>query len=197
VKHLLHDRGGRQAEFGSMACQRVSESTLARLVLRKISEQIDRARHLVNLAPPNKLDWRPVGDSMALGEVLGHLLECLAGFCATLYPLYPDDLAHFARLRGLTVNHRCSPDEALRRIDEYETCIEQGFALLSDADLTRTVPTLFSPQGEPVLSILLDNLEHLINHKYQLFLFLKMLGGNVTTPDLYVFRPEGQGEKEG
>jgi hypothetical protein len=50
------------------------------------------------------------------------------------------------------------------------------------------VPTLFVPEGEALFTILLGNLEHLINHKYQLFVYLKMLGVRVTTPDLYRLR---------
>jgi len=35
------------------------------------------------------------------------------------------------------------------------------------------------------MTILLGNLEHFINHKYQLFFYLKLLGVRVTTRDLY------------
>jgi hypothetical protein len=39
-----------------------------------------------------------------------------------------------------------------------------------------------------VATLLLGNLEHLINHKHQLFLYLKLMGVPVGTPDLYQFR---------
>jgi hypothetical protein len=35
---------------------------------------------------------------------------------------------------------------------------------------------VFVPQGEPLLTLLLGNLEHFINHKYQLFSYLKGKG---------------------
>jgi hypothetical protein len=50
------------------------------------------------------------------------------------------------------------------------------------------VPTVFVPGGEALMTILLGNLEHLINHKYQLFFYLKMLGVPVGTGDLYRLR---------
>ncbi len=39
-----------------------------------------------------------------------------------------------------------------------------------------------------LLTLLLGNLEHLINHKHQLFVYLKMMGMNVKTSDLYCSR---------
>jgi hypothetical protein len=38
------------------------------------------------------------------------------------------------------------------------------------------------------MTLLLGNLEHLVNHKYQLFFYLKMLGVPLGTPDLYRLR---------
>ena len=161
-------------------------NTHTRLFLLKLEEQVDRAEHLLALIPENKLDWQPLPNSLRVCEVLGHLLECLAGFCATLYALNPDSLAHFARLRDLPVNHCCGVEEARERISDYATSIREGFALLSNDDLVRRVPTVFVPEGEAVITILLGNLEHFINHKYQLFFYLKLLGVMVGTNDLYL-----------
>ena len=161
---------------------------LASLFLMKLEEQIDRAQHLVALIPPDKLEWTPQADAFRVCDLLGHLLECLAGFCATLYAVNPDRLSHFARLRELPVNHSCGAEEADARIRNYTSHIKEGFELLDDGDLARDVPTVFVPGGEAVLTVLLGNLEHLINHKYQLFFYLKMLGVDVTTSDLYRVR---------
>ena len=161
---------------------------VANLFLSKLEEQIERAEHLITLIPPDKLEWRPAPDSFRLCEVLGHLLECLAGFCATLYAANPERLAHFGRLRELTVNHCCGSEEARARIRDYLGHIRKGFALLGDADLGRRLPTVFVPEGEAVMTIQLGNLEHFINHKYQLFFYLKLLGVGVTTRDLYSLR---------
>ena len=158
------------------------------MLLAKLKEQAERARHLISLVPPDKIEWRPLPESLRLCEVLGHLLECLAGFCAALYRLHGERLEHFAQLREMTVNHCCPAEEARERISLYMTHIEEGFELLSDEDLKRRVPTVFVPEGEAALTILLGNLEHFINHKYQLFFYLKMMGVPVGTPDLYHMR---------
>jgi len=168
----------------------MSESNaVAMLFLSKLEEQIERTRHLIALIPSDKLEWRPHTDSMRVCDLLGHLLECTAGFCALLYAVNPDRLAHFAELRKLPVNHCCGVQEAGERLSDYEVHIRQGFALLGgDDDLTRSVPTVFVPEGEPLMTILLGNLEHFINHKHQLFFYLKLLEVSVATSDLYHMR---------
>lgn len=167
----------------------MSESnTLSPLILSKLQEQVDRATHLLELIPPDKIEWQPITDTLRVCEVLGHLLECLAGVCATLYVVNPERLAHFVRLRELQVNHCCKIEEARQRMGDYLSHIREGFALLGDDDLRRRIPTVFVPEGEPVMTILLGNLEHFINHKYQLFFYLKLLGAGVSTADLYRLR---------
>lgn len=164
----------------------MSESkALASVLLSKLEEQIELADHLITLIPPEELLHKPLPDSFRVCDLLGHLLECLAGFCAALYAASPDRLAHFARLRELRVNHCCGIEEARDRMRDYASHITEGFGLLRDDDLTRRIQTVFVPEGEILMTVLLSNLEHFINHKHQLFFYLKLLGVGVTTRDLY------------
>ena len=143
---------------------------LAILFLSKLEEQIERTQHLITLIPPDKVEWRPQPDSLRVCDLLGHLLECLAG------------------LRDLQVNHCCGIEEASQRVNDYALHIKDGFALLDDNVIARRIPTIFVAEGEAVMTLLLGNLEHLINHKYQLFFYLKLLGVAVKTGDLYTLR---------
>lgn len=163
-------------------------NALATALLSKLEEQIELASHLITLIPAEKLGYKPLPDSLRVCDLLGHLLECLGGFCASLYAVKPDSLAHFGSLRGLRVNHCCEIEEARERIGDYASHIREGFGLLRDDDLGRRIPTVFVPEGEALMTILLGNLEHLINHKHQLFFYLKLLGVRVTTRDLYRIR---------
>ena len=160
-------------------------SELTSLLLAKIEGQVELAIGLASRIPPDRLEWRPAPDVFRLCDLLGHLLEACAGFCAALYRARPQELAHFERLRSLPVNHACDVDEATARLRDYLCHIREGFATLTDADLARRIPTLFAPAGEALMTILLANLEHFINHKYQLFFTLKLLGVEVGTPQLY------------
>ncbi len=143
------------------------------------------------MLPPQDLAFTPGAISKwAAARLLGHLLECLAGFCAVLRAVNPDKLAHFSSLRQRQVNHECPLPEARERIAIYRVHIDEGFALLRDADMARRIPTVFVTDGETVLTLLLANLEHLINHKHQLFTYLKLMGVETGTRDLYHFRDE-------
>ena len=151
--------------------------TLCAALLDKIGEQIERTRHLIRLVPAERLEWRPQVGDWTTADLIGHLLDCISGFCAVLVAAEPERLAHFAKLREIPAT-----------IEIFRSHIEEGFALLTDADLARRVPTVFVAQGETILTLLLGNLEHLINHKHQLFTYLKQMGVQVATPDLYRFR---------
>jgi len=162
---------------------------LCSILLSKIDEQIERTCHLISLLPENMLDWRPANSTMfSTAFLLGHLLECLAGFCAVLHAANREALKHFSELKGLPVNHHCDKDEALLRVAAYKACIHEGFVLLRDEQLGTMLPTVFVKGGEALLSLLVGNLEHLINHKHQLFTYLKLMGGEVRSDDLYQFR---------
>jgi hypothetical protein len=165
------------------------EQALCGILLSKIEEQIERTDRMVGLFPADRLDWQPpLAGAFTAARLMGHLLECLAGFCAVLHAFAPDRLGHFMELRALPVNHRCSPAEATERTQVYAARIREGFAILRDSDLSTLLPTVFVREGEALLTLLLGNLEHLINHKHQLFTYLQQAGMNVGSRDLYRFR---------
>jgi hypothetical protein len=164
------------------------------LLLDKLREQVELTEHLISLIPSGQADWYPNLSSInnpnffRLNELLFHLTECLAGFCAALHAAHKDRLAHFAKLRKVRANHSCEPEETRALLEIYMSHIEEGFAVLTDDDLTRQIPTVFVREGEALFTILIGNLEHYINHKHQLFFYLKMLGVPVETRDLYHLR---------
>jgi hypothetical protein len=162
--------------------------TLCASLFAKVDEQIERTIHLIDLLPPDRVNTVIVSGSWPPAMLLGHLLDCLAGFCAVLAAAAPKPLAHFAPLRALQVNHACTAAEALERIGTYRAHIDEGFRALRDTDLSRLLRTVFVPQGETLLTLLLGNLEHLVNHKHQLFVLLQALGCPVGTGDLYRLR---------
>lgn len=167
----------------------MSQDSVVTAIRLKVREQIAKTEHLIGQLPPNCLEWNPTlpSQSFDMGHLLGHLLECLAGFCAVFYAAFPRQLGELLELKSLPVNHACPAEEAVRRLRVYAHAIEAGFDLCSGEDLARKLPTVFV-EAESVATLLLGNLEHLINHKYQLFMYLKLLGVPVTTGDIYCWR---------
>src|ERR1700681_3907270 len=97
------------------------DSMLCASLLEKIREQIERTSHLIGLVPEAQLDWTPSPGAWTAGQLLGHLLECMAGFCAVLTAAEPQRLAHFLALRELPTS---APGEAAARIELYRAHIE-------------------------------------------------------------------------
>lgn len=191
---MFDSRSALRGEDSSL--ENAKMNVLAGLIFAKVSEQVDLLGDMIRRLPPGKSRWTPelplasFPQPRCLGEVLGHLLQCLAGFVAVLYAVHPAQLEHFLELKKRTINHLCAEDEALERIAEYRRCLREGFQLLQDDELARTMPTVFVPEGEAVLTLLLGNLEHLINHKHELFFYVKLLGVPLTSADLYLFRTQ-------
>ena len=169
------------------------ERAIVNSVELKVLETIERTEHLVSLVPASCLEWRPelppsVQAGSDVGHLLGHLLDCLAGFCAAFHAAFPAELADLDELRSLPVNQFSSAEEARTKMRGYTAAIQRGFRCCSDVELARSIQTVFVPEGETLMTILLGNLEHLINHKYQLFLYLKLAGLPVSSRDIYRWR---------
>jgi hypothetical protein len=176
--------------------------TICALVQAKVHEQMEGTENLVSAIPKDRLSWRPAlppggGTPFRMDELLGHLLECAAGFCAALGAARPRALSHFDELRNRPRNHRCGVEEALEELRLYARHVDEGFHALSDEDLTKLIPTVFVADGEALLTLLLGNLEHLINHKHQLYFYLKMVGVSLGTADLYALRGDVGGASFG
>src|ERR1700722_5573277 len=129
---------------------------LCNAFLAKIEEQMDRAVHLPARLPEDRRN-SPVDASSGwtAGRLLGHLLDCMAGFCAALAAAEPKRLAHFQELRALPVNRSVSPHEFRAFLETYRAHIAEGFGLLEDTHLARIIPTVFIPAGVPLATLLL------------------------------------------
>ena len=167
--------------------------SITSILAANTDHNIEKTAQLISLLRPAQLSHHPAVPTgctpvVTLGHLLGHLLDCMAGFCAAFYVAFPKRLASLQNLRKSEVNHFCEPKEALARIRVYRREIARGFWICTDNDLKRKLRTVFQPDGEPLAAILLANLEHLLNHKYQLFFYLRLLGAPVGTNDLYHVR---------
>jgi hypothetical protein len=171
----------------------VTERAIVLSLQEKVMEAIERVEHLISRVPADRIAWKAtmpsnVTQANDLGHTIGHLLDCMAGFSAVFRKAFPTEFADFDKLREMSLNGSWSPEEAIKGLRIVSGYIARGFEHCSDADLARTMPTVFVPEGETLLTLLLGNLEHLNNHKYQLFLYLKLAGVEVSSKDVYRFR---------
>lgn len=164
-----------------------AENPRVHSLAERVDDQLDRLIHLAEIipegwqakVPPLPIETFP--DQRTLGELLVHLTESLDGLCGTLYNVDP---TRFVRLLELRQD---GPREQSSRFRLYRVALAQAFESLNDEDLAVNVRSPFRKEGETVLARVLVNLEHIINHKHELFIALKLLGLNLGTADLYRF----------
>ena len=155
----------------------------------RILEDAALTAEMLGLAPPGSEDWRPPGwpatqgdPPFSMGRLEAHLVESMGGICACLYKLHPEEMAGFAWLKD-----GAAAMPARDAMADLQAAARAGFELVTDADLMRNLPTVFAPEGEPALAVLLVNWKHLLHHAHQLFVYLKVLGVAVDTQRLYRF----------
>ena len=140
---------------------------------------------LISLAPANKLDWKPAqGDYMNLGQLLHHLAMSPGAFVAAMNNAFPPAEA-LQKFMQEDLKNTKSPDVAGRELSRGWDEAKAALSRLSDADFqSKAVKVPWGPPM-PLWRTCLGMAEHWVNHKYQLFLYLKLLGLPVNTMTLY------------
>lgn len=141
---------------------------------------------LFRLVPPDKIDWSPTENSFTCGQQMFHITEALG--------VYAHGIARgewgFSSMRERFLANRNTPsmsvEDAVARLYENNKEFQRVVGALTEEEFnTGEVET---PQfGAKVQrwQIALFGMEHHINHKVELFMYLKMLGVKVNTGHLY------------
>lgn len=168
---------------------------IVKVLEMKAAEDMALVESMLEMVPLGQDDWRPGwrssrGDpAFSTLELAQHLVDAGSGLCACFSRLHPLLHVHFATLQEEVQNSEKPSTLTCRKwIARCRTHVVEGFAICSDADLTRKIETYFSPQGEPFLETLLVNWKHWNHHAHQLFLYLKLMGVPVGTEHLYRFK---------
>ena len=149
---------------------------------------------LMKMAPKDKLNWKPAeGNFLTLGQVLEHLTTGLEGARCFITGDWGVELTpegelppEMEMLPPAEKFPSCDPDTALKKLDESYRSAKESLGKLSEEEFRSKM--VKAPWGEEgaMWAMLLSLLEHQINHKYQLFFYLKMLGLPVNTITLYM-----------
>jgi len=143
------------------------------------------AATLVNMAPADKLDWRPGPTFMSLGQLIYHLSEGLGGALElTESEKWPsmEEMEPGMKLENLP---SCGVPEALDRLEKDKAVLRRALDSISEEEYTNKVVTVPWGWTAKIERMSLSFLEHFTNHKMQLFTYLKLLGAPVNTGTLY------------
>jgi hypothetical protein len=153
-------------------------------------------KHLLDLVDDDKLDWKPAtgGNWMTTGQLLKHITEaCGSAFRAFISGDWrlPDG----TDLSDLSPEEMLPPAEAMPAIEsvmEAKKALGEdkrlALAMLAETrpeDLGKAVPAPWDPTEMLLGHRLLQMVEHLKQHKAQLFYYLKLQGKPVNTGHLW------------
>jgi len=171
----------------------LGSSHLAAALFSRIEEEATLTLRLMERVPADAAEWRPDWPSVerppfTVRKLCAHLCESLSGFCAVLVKLEPEPPPAAASLRlRVEAASAGTIGDSMALLTDLLVFLRERFQNIPDSDLTRTLPSVFTAAGKPAMTMLLTNLVHFTNHKYQLFTYLKVLDVPVSTQDLYRF----------
>lgn len=134
----------------------------------------------------NNIDWAPGEGFMTFGQVIKHLSEnwCLIKMMVTKeWPFTPEEMEECMKLENMPT---CSKAEALEAMDKD---MNDGIAYMEkeiseDDFFNKRVTAPWGFDGGIWQAVLMAK-DHLMNHKMQLHIYLKLVGQPVHTGTLY------------
>lgn len=155
---------------------------LSEILSNEFAHEAKTTRRMLERLPADKLDWRPHAKSFTAIGLASHIVECL-GWTETI--LTQDDLdidpATYRPYQATSV------DGLLERFDDRVAAGQRALAAVTDADLEQ--PWSFKIMGrvrweKPKAAVIRDfTLSHLIHHRGQLSVYLRLL--DVPVPGAY------------
>lgn len=140
---------------------------------------------MYRLVPADKLDWKPTENSFSLGQLIEHMPKAFwfnsKVIASEEWPL--------KSLREIFVSNRrqesAAVDEALVHLAESSHGFKQAIRNLGDEKFQHD--QVNTPQWGilPIWRFAVFVLEHHLNHKMELHMYLKLLGVKVNTGTLY------------
>ena len=141
------------------------------------------AESLLKMVPADKLDWKPGPTFMTLGQLICHLST---GIGTELKMLINNSWPKPEEMSAQGQMPSCGIKEALANIEKDKITLREVLAGVTEKDFaTKIVSTPWGFQGN-LEKMSLDFREHFVNHKMQLFTYLKLLGFAVNTETLYM-----------
>ena len=147
---------------------------------------VKSTEHLFRQVPPDKLDWKPTDGSFTTGQLMAHISGAIGVYCGG----FIKSEWGFSSMRERFVKNRYQPsmnvEEAIALLHEEHTRLKKSVKELSEEEFANG--EVDSPQfggKAPRWRVVALFIEHHINHKAELFMYLKMMGVKVNTGHLY------------
>lgn len=154
---------------------------LTDLLLPQYDQEVRNTRRILECIPEEKLGWKPHEKSMTLGHLAGHVAE-LPSFLSTI--VETDDLE--LATSGLKPFVPASRGELIAQFDKNAAQTRKVLLGASDEHLSKKWTLTYHGKevfGGPRKELLPTTLGHLIHHRGQLTVYLRL--NNVVFPGVY------------
>lgn len=142
---------------------------------------------MIDMIPEDKLAWRPADSFMNVGQLLKHLSENWGFVKMMVTETFPEmSMEQMEEMMKLENLPACTKKEAITLMEKD---LEDTIAFLEnevseDDFFNKMTVAPWGFKGETWKAVLMAK-DHLMNHKMQLHLYLKLLGLPVNTGTLY------------
>jgi uncharacterized damage-inducible protein DinB len=172
--------------------------TIKQILLEEAEKNYAITEKLFRKVENSMLDWKPPTGSnwMTVGQLLMHCSKYGSGMAVKGFVRGDWDLPELTETEDQNADQHFPPAEILPYVDSVEQALElleedrkltlQCIEEVKDDDLLTKKPT--APWGGPPMTLyqyLLMMIAHLTLHKSQLFYYLKLMGKDVDTFDLW------------
>jgi len=154
--------------------------------LQYVLDSFKPAESLLKMVPADKLDWKPGPTFMTLGQLICHLGSGVGGDLRMLitesWPK-PGEMDEAMKQGNMP---SCSVQEALAKLEGDKTILREVLASITEEDFKNKIVSVPWGWKSKMERMALDFRDHFINHKMQLFTYLKLLEFPVNTNTLYL-----------
>jgi uncharacterized damage-inducible protein DinB len=147
-------------------------------VIEYMRKQAEPIHYLISIAPEDKYEWSPADKMMNLGKLVAHLARCYAVIWMVLDKVekIPDEYMRWDAL---------AREDALATFDRELAAALKAVSKVSEEDYLDSSIKTFWGAEDKCCNVLMLLIDHAIHHKMQLFVYLKMLGFELGTQELY------------
>jgi hypothetical protein len=154
-------------------------------LLKSSLRELNNCQHLATKFDASQADWRPRENMRSTLELMQYL--CYIGGTMTAHFINPPVDHEEARLKYRANAKNTSENVTFANFSEWiereKDTISKAFSTITDADLSRATYHMWSGEETTLFEALLTVNQYLCAYRHQLFLYAKMCGANISTPN--------------
>jgi len=154
-------------------------------LLKSCIQDLANCQHLYTKLDISQADWRPRENMRSTVELLQYL--CFIGGTMTKHFINPPTDHEAARNTYRTNSTEAKETVTFENfndaIEREKNAIREAYSGITDADLSRTTYHMWTNEESSLFDSLLTVTKYLTAYRHQLFLYAKMGGAQISTPN--------------